>query len=199
MRVVRSAGVEVLGWVLLLLGIAALFLPGPGLLAMFGGLALLSSRYAWAQRWVEPVRLRALRGAADGVATWPRMVLSCTGAVLLAGCGVLWILSPAAPTWWNLPQWSWLPGGLWVGVTQIGSAVFALGLLVYSFRRFHGKPEAVVALGREIKDADHELSDAREEHREHREERRERWEERRELREERRRGPAHEEDGVPDD
>ena len=47
---------ETLGWVLLLLGIAALFLPGPGLLGMFAGLALLSQQYDWAEKRVEPVR-----------------------------------------------------------------------------------------------------------------------------------------------
>ena len=35
---------ETLGWTLLVLGVAALFLPGPGLLGMFAGLALLSQR-----------------------------------------------------------------------------------------------------------------------------------------------------------
>ena len=42
------------------LGVAAIFLPGPGLLGIFAGLALLSQQYEWAERRVEPVRLRAL-------------------------------------------------------------------------------------------------------------------------------------------
>ena len=33
---------EGLGWLLLVLGVAAIFLPGPGLLGVFAGLALLS-------------------------------------------------------------------------------------------------------------------------------------------------------------
>ena len=63
---------ETLGWVLLLLGVAAIFLPGPGLLGIFAGLALLSQQYDWAERRVDPVRVRALIGAAEGVETWPR-------------------------------------------------------------------------------------------------------------------------------
>ena len=51
---------EGLGWLLLLLGIAAIFLPGPGLLGVFAGLALLSQQYDWAERRVEPVKVRAL-------------------------------------------------------------------------------------------------------------------------------------------
>ena len=182
MNRVRSVAVEVAGWILLVLGIAALFLPGPGLLGVFAGLALLSTRYEWAETRVDPVRLRALRGAAQGVATVPRIIGSCLGAVALAACGVLWIVSPAQPAWWDLPSWTWLPGGLWFGITQVLSAVIALGLVGYSYRRFHGRPEAVAALSREIKDADHELHDARDERREQWEERREQWEERRHRR-----------------
>ena len=38
---------EVLGWLLLLAGIAAILLPGPGLLLMAAGLAVLSQQYTW--------------------------------------------------------------------------------------------------------------------------------------------------------
>lgn len=140
---------ETLGWVLLLLGVAAIFLPGPGLLGIFAGLALLSQQYDWAERRVDPVRVRALLGAADGVETWPRVIASCLGAVALAGFGVLWILKPPAPDWWPFAESWWLPGGVWTGVTQIVSAGIAIALIVYSYRRFHGRPEAVAELRRE--------------------------------------------------
>lgn len=112
---------ETLGWVLLLAGLAAIFLPGPGLLGIFAGLALLSQQYTWAERWVEPVKLRALKGAAESVETWLRIVVSLLGVVVLVACGVLWIMSPPAPSSWPLPEMWWLPGGLWTGVTQIAS------------------------------------------------------------------------------
>ena len=149
---------EVLGWTLLLLGIAAIFLPGPGLLGIFAGLALLSHQYDWAERRVEPVRLRALKGAAEGVETWPRIIASCLGALVLAACGVLWIMKPTAPGWWPLSDTWWLPGGIWTGVTQVGSAVIALALIVYSYRRFHGDSDAVEELDREIDQLDKERS-----------------------------------------
>lgn len=142
---------ETLGWVLLLLGIAAIFLPGPGLLGIFAGLALLSQQYDWAERRVEPVRLRAMLGAAEGVETWPRIIASCFGAVALAGFGVLWIMKPPAPEWWPLSDTWWLPGGVWTGVTQVASAFIAVGLIVYSYRRFHGNPDAADDLRRQIK------------------------------------------------
>ena len=45
---------ESIGWLLIVAGIAALILPGPGLLMLFAGLVLLSQQYEWAERRVEP-------------------------------------------------------------------------------------------------------------------------------------------------
>lgn len=155
---------EVVGWVLLVAGIAALVLPGPGLLLMFAGLAVLSQQYEWAERWVEPVRLRALRGAAESVETWPRIVASTVFSLGLAACGVLWIVQPDVPSWWPVSDGWWLPGGVWTGVTQIISGILALALIVYSFRRFYGKPEAVAVLEDKIEDADEEVREHRHHH-----------------------------------
>lgn len=143
---------EGLGWLLLVLGLAGIFLPGPGLLGIFAGLALLSQQYDWAERRVEPVKVRAMMAAAEGVETWPRIVVSLLGVVVLTGCGVLWIQKPPAPGWWPLSETWWLPGGMWTGVTQIVSAAIALVLIGYSYRRFHGNPEAV----QEVRNALHE-------------------------------------------
>ena len=103
----------------------------------------LSQQYDWAERRVEPVKVRALLAAAEGVETWPRIVLSLLGVGVLAACGVLWIMKPPAPGWWPLSETWWLPGGIWTGLTQILSAVIAVALIAYSYRRFHGHPEAV--------------------------------------------------------
>jgi hypothetical protein len=150
----RRILLEVLGWILVVLGIAALVLPGPGLLLLFVGLALLSRQYEWARRRVEPVRLRALRSAADGVATWPRLLLSILAALCLAAVGALWIVDPDAPGWWPLPDRFWLLGTWQTGATLELSAAVALALLWFSFRRFHGKPEARAAVERELVEAD---------------------------------------------
>ena len=147
---------ETLGWILLILGVAAIFLPGPGLLGIFAGLALLSQQYDWAERRVEPVRLRALRAAAEGVETWLRIVLSLLGVAVLVACGVVWILQPPAPGWWPLSEAWWLPGGMWTGITQVASAGIAVALIVYSYRRFHGHPEKVEELKKQIEEPDSE-------------------------------------------
>ena len=59
-------------------------------------------------------------------------------------------MKPPAPDWWPLSDFWWLPGGLGTGITQIVSAFIAVALIVYSYRRFHGNPEAV----EELHDAD---------------------------------------------
>ena len=55
---VKRIGLEIVGWTLLVVGIAALVLPGPGLLMMAGGIVLLSQQYEWAERRVEPDQAR---------------------------------------------------------------------------------------------------------------------------------------------
>jgi uncharacterized protein (TIGR02611 family) len=142
----KRVTLEVLGWTLVLAGIAGLVLPGPGLLMLFGGMAILSKQYDWAEKRVAPIERRALKGAAESVETWPRIVMSSLLALLLVACGVLWIRGPSEPAWWPLSDTFWLPGGWPTGITQIASGLVALGLIVWSYRRFHGKPEAVAAI-----------------------------------------------------
>jgi hypothetical protein len=127
---------ETVGWLLLVGGIAALILPGPGLLMIVGGLALLSQQYDWARKRLDPVKKRALEAAADGVETWPRILLSCLGVAVLVGIGVLWIVDPDVPGWWPLDDKWWLPGGRTAGVSIGVSGLIALSLIVYSIRNF---------------------------------------------------------------
>src|SRR3954471_10041720 len=139
----RRVFLEVVGWTLLVVGIAALVLPGPGLLMMAGGIVLLSQQYEWAERRGEPIKREAMRGAANSVKTWPRIIASATMIVLIAAAGVLWFVGPEAPGWWPLSERWWLPGGKATSFSQFGSAALAAGLLVWSYRRFHGNPAAI--------------------------------------------------------
>lgn len=152
----RRLALEVVGWTLVVAGIAALILPGPGLLMLFGGLAVLSQQYEWAERRLAPIKYRALKGAAESVETWPRIVMSMAGVLLLVAAGVLWAMDPEVPEWWPVHERWWLPGGLATAITQIASAVIAFVLIIYSYRRFHGNPDAVAELEEEIEEADEE-------------------------------------------
>ncbi len=131
----RRFASTVLGFVLLVAGVAALILPGPGLLLVLAGLVLLSHQFEWAQRRVAPVRERAFDVAEAGVATYPRIVLSALGALALLAVGVVWTLDPTIPEIGplgpDLPLGGWATGG-----SIALSGVVALGLLLYSIRHF---------------------------------------------------------------
>ena len=137
---VASKGKHVLllgaGWTLILAGLAALVLPGPGILALFAGMAILATQYEWAERHLDPLEKAALRGAESSVKTWPRILLSAFGAFVAIGLGIYWGLGPEAPLWWPAGSKWWLIGGWGTGASLIGSGLIALGLLVYSYRRF---------------------------------------------------------------
>jgi hypothetical protein len=135
-RTAKRVVLETLGWILLVGGVAALFLPGPGLLAIVAGLALLSQQYDWAARRLDPMNKRALEAAADGVASWPRILMSVLGVVFLIALGILWGIKPDAPGWWPADDKWWLPGGWGTGVSLIASGLLALALIVYSYRNF---------------------------------------------------------------
>lgn len=149
-RQAKRVVLESAGWLLVVVGIILMPLPGPGLLIVLAGVALLARQYEWADRRLTAVRLRALREAARSVASPTSMAATLLGVATLAAAGTLWIISPTAPGWWPVRESWWLPGGLWTGVFQIISALFALGMMIYSYRRFHSDPEALAALEQEI-------------------------------------------------
>lgn len=136
--VIKKVAIQIAGWLLVLVGIAALFLPGPGLLALFAGMALLATQYEWAERRLEPVKQAALRTAADSVSSWGRIALSGLLIVFLVGAGVVWGLQPPVPSWWPLDAKWWLPGGWGTGGSLIASGVIAAAMLVYSYLNFRG-------------------------------------------------------------
>ena len=132
---------ETLGWLLVAGGIAALILPGPGLLMLFAGLVILSQSYEWAEKRLDPVERAAMRAAAEGVATWPRIVMSTLGALSIIAVGVVWGIGIDVPGWWPFRDSWWLPGGWASASSLILSGFIALGLLIYSVRRFRIKGE----------------------------------------------------------
>jgi hypothetical protein len=141
----KRIAIEGLGWILVLVGIAALVLPGPGLLALFAGVALLATQYEWAERRVEPVKTRALRAAAESVKTWPRILISSVGVLWLIGLGIVWGIGRDVPGWWPVAEKWWMPGGWGTGISLIASGLVAGALVVYSYLNF-----------RDIKDEQHE-------------------------------------------
>jgi uncharacterized protein (TIGR02611 family) len=135
---------ETLGWVLVVGGIAALILPGPGLLMLFGGLAILSQQYEWAERRMRPVEVRAKRTAAESVQSPWKIAVSVLGATWITATGALWVWRPDVPGWWPLDDRWWLAGGVPTGITLVLSGIIAFALIVYSYRAYRGMdPEEI--------------------------------------------------------
>lgn len=146
---IRKTGVTVLGWMLVVLGIIAMPLPGPGLLILLAGLVVLSQEYEWAERRVEPVKKKAFDLAKAGVSTYPKIVISAVGACSLIALGVLLGLDPRIPHLFTIPQIGpigaievgpQIPFSSWAtGSSFIFSGLVALGLLIYSVKRWRGE------------------------------------------------------------
>jgi hypothetical protein len=84
LRVLRvTLGVIVVG-----VGISLLVLPGPGLIVIAGGLALMAQDVPFARRWLAKVRERIPEDEDGGVALWV-IVLSVT-ALVLSIAGSIW-------------------------------------------------------------------------------------------------------------
>jgi hypothetical protein len=111
------------GGLLLAAGVALLVLPGPGLLLVLGGLIVLSNAFPAVQRFVAPVRRRAVQGMEESVSSPIRILFSVGTGVVLIGAGVVWGLWPDLPL-----------GGWATGASLILSGVILLVLLGISYR-----------------------------------------------------------------
>lgn len=135
----RRTGSEVLGWTLVVGGVALLPLPGPGMIILVTGVALLAPHYAWARRILDPLREHAVEAAQKGVSTKPRILASAAGVLWLISVGALWLVSPTFPPvtilgWTIGPR---LPGGVSAGIGLVTSGVVAALLLAYSVKRWY--------------------------------------------------------------
>jgi uncharacterized protein (TIGR02611 family) len=63
LKYARRIVISIMGGTVILIGIAMLVLPGPGLVVIPVGLAILATEYAWAHRWLRFIRESAEKGA----------------------------------------------------------------------------------------------------------------------------------------
>jgi uncharacterized protein (TIGR02611 family) len=68
----KAIVVTIVGVALLLAGAAMLVLPGPGLLVIIAGLAVLATQYAWAQRALETAKRKAQETTSVAKRWWRR-------------------------------------------------------------------------------------------------------------------------------
>jgi hypothetical protein len=123
---VKRAVIAVAGSVVLLIGIALLVLPGPGLLLVLAGLLILATEFPALERHIDPVRDRAMKAAEDSVSS----PLRIAGSVL-CGLGLI-----AAGVVWGLRLFPWLPLAGWsTGSSLILSGIVLFVLLGWSYRK----------------------------------------------------------------
>jgi hypothetical protein len=123
---VKRVTIAVIGSVVLLVGVALLVLPGPGLLLILAGLLILASEFPSLERHIDPVRDRAMKAAEDSVSS----PLRIAGSVL-CGLGLI-----AAGIIWGLRLFPWLPLAGWsTGSSLILSGLVLFGLLGWSYQR----------------------------------------------------------------
>ncbi|MFC4852452.1 PGPGW domain-containing protein [Actinophytocola glycyrrhizae] len=123
---VKRATIAVVGALVLVVGVALLVLPGPGLLLVLAGLVILATEFPALERHVDPVRDRAMKAAEDSVSSPLRMA----GSVLV-GLGLV-----AAGIVWGLRVFPWLPWAGWsTGSSLIVSGLVLFALLGWSYRK----------------------------------------------------------------
>ena len=83
LEVAYRVGVAVIGFAIIVTGLALIPLPGPGWLIVFAGLAVLSTEFAWAERLLHYARSK-VAGWTDWVIHQPLAVRALIGLVGLA-------------------------------------------------------------------------------------------------------------------
>jgi hypothetical protein len=123
---VKRATIAVVGAVVLLIGVALLVLPGPGLLLVLAGLVILASEFPALERHVDPVRDRAMKAAEDSVSSPLRIAGSVVVGLGLIAAGIIW----------GLRVFPWLPFPGWsTGSSLILSGFVLFALLGWSYKK----------------------------------------------------------------
>lgn len=125
---VKRVLIAVAGAILLVVGVVLLVLPGPGMLLILAGLLTLASEFPALERYVDPVRDRAMKAAEDSVASPLRIAGSVLAGLALLAAGVVWGVVPGLPF-----------GGWSAGSSLILSGGILFALLIWSYRRVRSR------------------------------------------------------------
>ena len=108
MHLFKRFAVTIVGVALLLLGAAMMVLPGPGILVIVGGLALLATEYVWARRMLKTAQAQAEKVQEAAVASPVRTAATLLFGVALLGLGLAMVFLRDV----DLPFWSPVTGGI---------------------------------------------------------------------------------------
>ena len=138
MHMFKRFAVTIVGVALLVLGAAMMVLPGPGILVIVGGLALLATEYVWARRMLKTAQAQAEKVQEAAVASPVRTAGTLLFGVALLGLGLAMVFLRDV----DLPFWSPVTGGI--------MAVTALVLLATTYltlRAAKGRETTYTATG----------------------------------------------------
>jgi uncharacterized protein (TIGR02611 family) len=127
---VGTVVVGVAGGALLLTGIALLVLPGPGFVLVAAGLAILATKFAWAERPLAYAKHKARQGVNEVRRSRARAVASVGFALTLVGIGLAQIFGA------DLPFMNLVSAAL-----MIGSGLVLVGTVIHA-RLTRGRHEA---------------------------------------------------------
>lgn len=122
MAVVRRSIVTIVGLLIVAGGIALMVLPGPGILLVVVGLAVLATEYAWAQNLLGTAKEKAVKAQEEAVASPWRTAATVLFAVGMIAVGVAMLVVDDVP--WPVYDglldsfWKPLTGGI-VIVTSV--------------------------------------------------------------------------------
>ena len=140
MHLLKRFAVTILGVALLVLGAAMMVLPGPGILVIVGGLALLATEYVWARKLLKTARAKAEDVQEAAVASPLRTAGTVVFGVGLLGVGLAMVFLRDV----DLPFWSPVTGGI-MAVT----ALILLATTYLTIRAAKGEDTTYVPTGPE--------------------------------------------------
>ena len=115
MHLVKRFAVTIAGTALLVVGAAMMVLPGPGILVIVAGLAVLATEYVWARRLLARAKTQAEKVQEAAVSSPAR-----TGASVLFGLGLLGLgAAMLVVRDVAVPFWSPVTGGVLVVTSLI--------------------------------------------------------------------------------
>jgi uncharacterized protein (TIGR02611 family) len=104
LEVAYRVGVAIIGFAIIVAGLALIPLPGPGWLIVFAGLAVLSTEFAWAERLLHYARSQ-VQGWTEWVIHQPiavRALIGLVGLALVAGAVTAYVKVVGVPAWMPL-------------------------------------------------------------------------------------------------
>jgi uncharacterized protein (TIGR02611 family) len=128
----KRSAVTLIGVCLVLGGIALMPLPGPGLLVVIAGLAVLATEYVWARRLLKRAKEKAERAQEEAVASPVRTATTVLSALVVCAVGITMLVVEDIrwPFWDSLfdSVWSPMTGGVVVVTSLIPLVTTAVSL-----------------------------------------------------------------------